>query len=29
MEENKYEVFWYYIFNIFQNFQFMITQEAI
>lgn len=29
MDENKYEVFWYYTLNIFQNFQFVIIPEAI
>lgn len=29
MDEHKYEVFWYFIFDIFHNFQFIIMQEAI
>lgn len=29
MDENKYEVFWCYIFDIFHHFQFIIKQEAI
>lgn len=29
MDENNYEVFWYYIFNTFQYVQFKIMQEAV